>query len=98
MPASRLTTSDIIEKGDYLSPNFDLKKLFVSQLVGIFSYHEIPLPPSYNKAKLLAKFAELLRTNGQEMRQQHSARKNCPPSDVGIIDAISGTSSQVLPF
>jgi hypothetical protein len=63
MLVSHLTTDKIISKGDYLLPNFDPKGLKVAQLIGIFYYHWIPLPPKYTKAKLINIFNGIIKAN-----------------------------------
>ena len=41
---SRPTTSQIIEKGDYLKPDFEPSSLTIPHLIGIFAYHQISYP------------------------------------------------------
>jgi hypothetical protein len=63
MLVSQLTTDKIISKGDYPLPDFDPKGLKVTLVIGIFYYHQIPLPLKYTKAKLIKIFNGIIKAN-----------------------------------
>lgn len=87
---SRPTTSQIIEKGDYLKPNFDPSTLTIPHLIGILAYHQISYPSPHTKAKLVDVFNKEIKVNGTKLRQAQLARQATLASDDGIIDGITG--------
>lgn len=84
------TTSQIIEKGDYLKPNFDRSTLTIPHLIGILEYHQIPYPSPHTKAKLVDVFNKEIKVNSTKLHQAQPARQATLASDDGIIDGVTG--------
>ena len=53
---NHLTTSQIIDIGEYLEPVFDANRLTIAQLRGILQYHEISCSSKCTKKDLLKAF------------------------------------------
>lgn len=87
---SRLTTSQIIAKGDYLQPDFEPKSLTIPHLIGIFAYHQIVYPSQHNKAKLVEIFNDEIKANGARLRRQRLERQETLASEDGIVDGVTG--------
>ena len=87
---SRPTTSQIIEKGDYLKPDFEPSSLTIPHLIGIFAYHQISYPSPHTKAKLVEVFNKEIKSNGTKLRQAQLARQATLASEDGIIDGVTG--------
>ena len=85
-----LSTSSIIEKGDYLNPDFDPATLTVPQLLGIFGYHNIEYHTPYTKPKLIQLFNDELRPQIGQFKKDRLSRQNSQASDDGITDGITG--------
>ncbi|KAH9946183.1 Man1-Src1p-C-terminal domain-containing protein [Epithele typhae] len=75
-----LTSTQVIELGDYLKPDFDPSTLTISQLRGVLSFHNISFPSSQAKAKLVQVFNE----------EERIKRENSGASDDGITDGVTG--------
>ncbi len=87
---SRLTTSQIIDSGLYLEPNFDAASLTVAQLTGLFTYHEIRHPTGANKARLVEVFNEEIKSKAKKLKKQRLTREESIASSAGMVDGVSG--------
>lgn len=85
-----LTTSQIIELGDYLKPDFDPQSLTIPQLLGIFGFHGVMYPTPHTKAKLVAVFNEQIKSRAEQYKQERLARQNSQASDEGVTDGLTG--------
>lgn len=95
---SRLTSAQVIALGDYLKPDFEPATLTVSQLLGIFGYHNIRYPSPYTKAKLIQTFNQEIKPNASKFRREKLKKENSQASDDGIVDGVTGlplTSAKV---
>jgi hypothetical protein len=88
--ASKLTTTDVINAGDYLEPDFDPASLTVPVLLGVLGYHNIPYPTPHTKPKLVKVFNDEIKTKLPALKAEHLKRTNSFPSDDGIVDGITG--------
>lgn len=88
---SRQSTTQIIEEGKYLDPDFDPNSLTIPNLIGIFAYHEVPYQTSNNtKAKLVRLFNENIKAYGEELRQQRQETEETLASHDGIVNGVTG--------
>ena len=87
---SRLTTAQIIELGDYLKPDFDPSSLTVSQLLGVFGYHNVMYPAPYTKSKLVQLFNDQIKSKATQLKKERLSRQNSQASDDGIMDGLTG--------
>ena len=88
--SNKLSTSDIIQKGDYLSLTFDPTSLTVAHLIGIFQYHGIRYPTPHNKAKLVDLFNKEIKSKSLLLQRDRAKMSGMEASDDGIIDGVSG--------
>ena len=87
---SRLTSAQVIALGEYLQPEFDPATLTVSQLLGIFGYHNINYPSQYTKPKLVQLFKDEIRPKTSKYKKEKLKRENSQASDDGITDGHTG--------
>lgn len=87
---SRLTSTQVIAMGDYLKPDFEPATLTVSQLLGVFGYHNIRYPSPYTKAKLIETFNQEIRPNASKFRREKLKKESSQASDDGIVDGVTG--------
>lgn len=87
---SRLTAAQVIAVGEYLDPDFDPASLTVSQLLGVFGYHNIPFPQPYTKPKLVQLFNDQIKANATKLKKQRIKKENSQASDEGITDGVTG--------
>lgn len=85
-----LTSAQIIEKGDYLDPDFDPSSLTISQLLGVFGFHNINFPSPYTKGKLVQIFNDELKPRVNQFKKERLSRQNSQGSDDGITDGVTG--------
>ena len=90
-----LTSTEIIEKGDYLEPSFNPTSLTVSQLLGVLSFHEIKYPQPYTKGKLVQTFNDVLKPQTAKLMQERLSREYSHPSNEGILDGKTGKRLRV---
>ena len=87
---SRLTTSQVINLGEYLDPDFDPASLTSSQLLGVLGYHNIHYPTPYSKPKLVQIFNDEIKARASKLKKERLKKENSLASDEGIIDGHSG--------
>lgn len=76
--------------GDYLEPDFDAGSLTVSQLLGIFGFHNIKYPAPYTKPKLVQLFNEEVKPMSKKFKKDRLKKENSIASDDGIKDGVTG--------
>jgi hypothetical protein len=87
---SRLTASQVVDQGEYLSSDFDPSSLTVSQLLGVLGYHNIAYPTPYTKPKLVELFNNEIKSRASILVKERLKRKNSQASDEGIINGVTG--------
>lgn len=87
---SRMTSAQVIAVGDYLSPDFDPASLTVSQLLGVFGFHNIKYPTPYTKGKLVQLFNEEIKPKSAKFKREKLKKENSQASDDGITDGLTG--------
>lgn len=87
---SRMTSSEVIALGDYLKPDFDPSTLTVSQLLGVFGYHNINYPSQHTKPKLVQLFKDEIKPQSSKFKKERLQRENSQASDDGITDGHTG--------
>jgi hypothetical protein len=85
-----LTSMQVIDHGNYLNMDFDPSHLTVSQILGILVYHNVQFPTQYNKPQLLHLFEDNITANSAKLKEREHQRKQSLPSDIGIIDGLTG--------
>lgn len=85
-----LTSAQVIEKGDYLKPDFDPATLTVAQLLGVFGFHNINYPSPYTKGKLVQIFSDEITNKTAKLSKERLHRQNSQASDDGITDGVTG--------
>ena len=85
-----LTSTQVVEKGDYLQPGFNPASLTVSQLLGVLSFHEIKFPTPYNKGKLIETFNSALKPQLARLLKDRRLRQCSLASTDGIVDGSTG--------
>jgi hypothetical protein len=85
-----MTSAQVIALGEYLNPDFDPAALTVSQLLGIFGFHNIKFPTPYTKARLVQLFNDEIRPKSAKFRRDKLKKENSQASDDGITDGLTG--------
>lgn len=85
-----LTASEIVARAEYLTDGFDPKSLTIPQLLGIFSYHNIPYPSNPKKTALIALFNSEIKGNLEDLRDERATLDGSQASDRGITDGLTG--------
>lgn len=85
-----LTSAQIIALGEYLEPDFEASSLTVSQLLGIFGYHNIKYPAPYTKPKLVQLFNDEIKPKSKKFKKERLKKENSVASDDGIRDGVTG--------
>lgn len=89
--ATKLSSAQIIERGEYLNADFDPSTLTVSQLLGIFGFHNVMYPTSgYTKARLVQLFNDEIKAKAAQFKKERLSRQNSQASDDGIMDGLTG--------
>lgn len=87
---SRPTTTQLIEQGNYLQPDFDPSTLTIPHIIGILAYHQIKYPSQANKAALIKIFNNEIKANHAVLLRQRIIKQEISASDNGIIDGVTG--------
>ncbi|KAJ7602055.1 hypothetical protein DFH06DRAFT_1351740 [Mycena polygramma] len=93
--SSRLTSTQIIEQGNYLNPGFNPSSLTVAQLIGVLTYHEIRYPSPYTKSRLIDVFNAELKAKASIFRKERMEAASVPASGRGIIDGLTGEAISI---
>lgn len=86
----RATTSEIIDQGDYLDPEFDPSTLTIAQLLGVLQYHNVAFPIPQSKTKLVNTFNTSVKPQAAELSRLRQTELRKTPSYEGIIDGTTG--------
>jgi hypothetical protein len=87
---SRLTSTEVIDSGNYLEDDFDPTTLTVPHLNAILNYHDIPRPPQSNKGKLVQAFRDDIYPRRKEFIQERKTMEMSEASAIGIHDGHTG--------
>ncbi len=88
--STRLTTTQVIEQGRYLDPDFEASSLTVSQLMGVLLHHHVKFPTPYSKPKLVQIFNEEIKSKLSPLKRQRLKQESSIASDYGITDGVTG--------
>ncbi|CAE6439952.1 unnamed protein product [Rhizoctonia solani] len=91
---SRLSASEVINRGDYLKPDFEPSTLTIPHLLSVLTYHGIKYPTPHNKGKLIEVFNNELKPRGAELLKERQVRERKKPSPDGIYDGHTGQAVQ----
>lgn len=89
---SRLTSTQVIERGDYLDPGFDPSSLTMPHLLSILTLHAVKYPTPYNKSKLVQVFNDEIKPRAGQFKKERLKMENSVASSQGITDGITGQS------
>jgi HeH/LEM domain len=93
-----MTSAQVIALGEYLNNDFDPTALTVSQLLGVFGFHNIKYPTPYTKTKLVDLFNEEIKPKAAKFKREKLKKERSQASDDGITDGLTGMPlSQVAP-
>ena len=85
-----MTAAQVIALGEYLNPDFDPGSLTVSQLLGVFGFHNIRYPTPYTKPKLVQLFNDEIKPKVKNFKKDRIKKENSIASDDGIKDGVTG--------
>ncbi|KDN51478.1 hypothetical protein RSAG8_00023, partial [Rhizoctonia solani AG-8 WAC10335] len=91
---SRLSASEVINRGDYLKPDFEPSTLTIPHLLSVLTYHGIKYPSPHTKGKLIEVFNNELRPRSTELLKERETRERKKPSPDGIYDGHTGHAIQ----
>ena len=89
---SRLTSTEVISRGEYLDPEFDPMSLTMPHLLSILTLHAVKYPTPYNKSKLVQAFNEEIRPRVEQLKKERLKAEGSVASSHGIRDGITGES------
>lgn len=89
---SKLTSTQIIERGEYLERDFDANTLTVPHLLSILTLHNIRYPTPYSKAKLVETFDKEIKPRASRLKNERMKRETSIASSHGITDGLTGES------
>ncbi|KAI0341703.1 hypothetical protein BDW22DRAFT_1429817 [Trametopsis cervina] len=87
---SKLSTSEIIARGEYLEPDFNPASLTVAQLLGILGFHGVKYPSQHTKGRLVQLYNDEIKTKATKFKKERLSRQNSQASDEGIKDGVTG--------
>ena len=85
-----MTAAQVIAAGDYLKPDFEPSSLTVSQLLGIFGYHNVRYPTPYTKPKLVQLFNDEIKPKAKSFQKERVKAESSIASDDGIVNGMTG--------
>lgn len=85
-----MTAAQVIALGEYLDADFDPSTLTVTQLLGVFGFHNIKYPTPYTKPKLIQLFNDEIKPKTGKLKKERLKRENSTASDDGIKDGVTG--------
>ncbi|CAE6432638.1 unnamed protein product [Rhizoctonia solani] len=91
---SRLSATEVINRGDYLKPDFEPSTLTIPHLLSVLTYHGIKYPSPHTKGKLIEVFNNELKPRSAELLNERQARERKKPSNDGILDGHTGQAIQ----
>lgn len=86
------SSTQVIESGEYLEPNFDANSLTMPHLLSIFTFHQVKYPVPYNKSKLVETFNEQVKPRADQFKRDRLKREGSVASSRGITDGLTGKS------
>ncbi|KAF8507246.1 Man1-Src1p-C-terminal domain-containing protein [Gautieria morchelliformis] len=89
---SRLTSTEVIHRGEYLEPEFDPMSLTVPHLLSILTLHAVKYPTPYSKSKLVQAFNDEIKPRIKQLKKERLKREGSVASSHGIVDGITGES------
>ena len=89
---SRATSTQVIEKGEYLERDFDPNTLTVPHLLSILTFHNVRYPTPYNKTKLVQTFNEEIKPRATKFKKDRLKKESSIASSHGITDGLTGES------
>lgn len=92
---SKLTSQEVIDRGEYLDPGFEPSSLLVVHLRAILTNHDVKYPTNATKAQLIRLFNDNIVPNAGEYRRlrQDVAAVKSDASD--IVDGATGEYLEV---
>lgn len=87
---SRLSASEVINRGDYLQPDFEPSTLTIPHLLSVLTYHGIKYPSPHTKGKLIDVFNAEIRPRSAQLLKERQVRDRKKPSHEGIFDGHTG--------
>lgn len=91
---SRLSASEVINRGDYLQPDFEPSTLTIPHLLSVLTYHGIKYPSPHTKGKLIEVFNAEIRPRSAQLLKERQVREKKKPSHEGIFDGHTGRAIQ----
>jgi hypothetical protein len=82
------TTTQVINLGQYLEPDFDPTSLTVPLLFGILTYHNIKYPTRCSKKELVEIFNDKIKSGSTKLKMARS--QNIHATGEGIMDGLTG--------
>jgi HeH/LEM domain len=89
---SRLTSTEVIHRGEYLEPDFDPMSLTVPHLLSILTLHAVKYPTPYSKSKLVQAFNDEIKPRIKQLKKERLKQEGSLASSHGIVDGITGES------
>ncbi|KAF8520227.1 Man1-Src1p-C-terminal domain-containing protein [Hysterangium stoloniferum] len=87
---SRLTATQVIDRGDYLEADFDANTLTMPYLLSILTLHGSKYPTPYNKSKLVQTFNEQIKPRAAMLKKERLERAGSIASSRDITDGLTG--------
>ncbi|KAG9104604.1 inner nuclear membrane protein enriched at telomere/subtelomere region [Ceratobasidium sp. 370] len=91
---SRLSASEVINRGDYLQPDFEPSTLTIPHLLSVLTYHGVKYPSPHTKGKLVDVFNAEIKPRSAELLRERQIRERKKPSHEGIFDGHTGRAVQ----
>ncbi|PVG02588.1 hypothetical protein CPB86DRAFT_696848 [Serendipita vermifera] len=87
---SKLTSQEIIDRGDYLEPNFDASSLLVANLRAILQHHDVSFAANASKAALIQAFEDNIVPNAKKYKRIRQANAAIRSDASDILDGETG--------
>ncbi|KAG8831324.1 inner nuclear membrane protein enriched at telomere/subtelomere region [Serendipita sp. 399] len=94
--ASKLSTQDIINKGEYLEPDFDPSSLTVVHLRGLLHHHDVTVPGNATKAVLIKAFQDNIVPKARQLRKTRNDNASMNGNGSDIFDVATGEYIQPI--
>ena len=83
-----LSTTNLLDTGEYLDEGFDLNSLTVPILRGILFHHDITLPDRIRKTELVKLFRQEITANLSGLKAEWFQQKNDGITHVDVCQAV----------
>lgn len=90
---SKLTSQEVIDRGDYLEPEFDPSTLLVVHLRAILQNHDVKYAANATKAQLIKLFNQYVVPNAGRYKQ---ARRDTAAIKSDASDIVDGSTGEYL--